>query len=137
GVPGIGEKGALELIKTFGGLDEVYAAVEKEDKRIKAGTLKKLVEGKTKAYLSYKLAHIDQKNNLDFDFEKTILGDYDQAKVLELLHELGIKALDNRLPGVSKKVVAVEEPKSVVKNQKANSLIKSEAQAIVVAYLLD
>src|SRR4029077_10448425 len=99
GVPGIGEKGALELIKTFGSLDSVYEAAEAGSAKIKAGTLKKLIEGKTKAYLSKKLSHIDQKNHLEFDFEKTILGDYDRATTIELLHKLGIKALDNRLPG--------------------------------------
>src|SRR5579872_2691316 len=39
GVPGIGEKGALELIKTYGSLDGVYEAAEKQSTKIKAGTL--------------------------------------------------------------------------------------------------
>src|SRR6185503_12444799 len=46
GVPGIGEKGALELIKTFGSLDGVYEAVDNQSTKIKVGTMKKLVEGK-------------------------------------------------------------------------------------------
>src|SRR3989338_7496957 len=106
GVPGIGEKGALELIKTFGSLDGVYEAVNQgagSDAsvgagKIKPGTLKKLMAGKDKAYLSQKLAHIDQTNHLDFDFEDTLLDKYDQEKTKELLHTLGIKALDSRLP---------------------------------------
>lgn len=102
GVPGIGEKGALELIRTFGSLDGVYEAAEKRSKKIKAGTLQKLIDGKAKAYLSHKLARIDQKNNLEFDFEKTALGDYDQTRVINLLQGLGIKALIPRLPKVSK-----------------------------------
>lgn len=134
GVPGIGEKGALELIKTFGSLDEVYEAAAAEDKRIKPGTLKKLLEGKDKAYLSYKLAHIDQKNHLDFDFEKTILGDYDQAKVLELLHKLDIRALDARLPGGVRGVV--QKAVSDI-DTKPNALIKSPQEALTAAYLLD
>src|SRR3989344_5877759 len=71
GVPGIGEKGALDLIKTFGSLEGVYEGVERNSEKIKPGTLKKLVEGKPKAYLSQKLAHIDRKNHLDFDFERS------------------------------------------------------------------
>src|SRR3989338_7050593 len=46
GVPGIGEKGALELIKTFGSLDGVYEAVDANSAKIKPGTLKKLQDGK-------------------------------------------------------------------------------------------
>src|SRR3990167_8039088 len=87
GVPGIGEKGGLELIKTFGSLDGVYEAAAAGSAKIKPGTLKKLQDGKAKAYLSQKLAHIDQKAELslsakggsasggDFDFEKCIMGD--------------------------------------------------------------
>lgn len=134
GVPGIGEKGGLELVKMFGSLDGIYEAVEKKDKRIKVGTLKKLEEGKGKAYLSYKLAHIDQKNHLDFDFEKCIMGDYDQAKALELLHALGIKALDARLPGSRHPTKPVTASAS---QHEPNTLIKNDDQALLAAYLLN
>jgi DNA polymerase-1 len=140
GVPGIGEKGGLELVKMFDSLDGIYEAVEKKDPRIKSGTLKKLEEGKAKAYLSYKLAHIDPKNHLDFDFEKTSLGDYDQKKVLELLHALGIKALDSRLPKVSKDVqqaVELETKSASSELSKPNDIIHNEQQALIAAYLID
>ncbi len=141
GVPGIGEKGALELMKTFGSLDAIYEAVDAASPKIKAGTLKKLQEGKGKAYLSQKLAYIDQKNHLDFDFERTILEDYDQAKVIALLHEVGIKALDHRLPKVSKqaevKIIASEGKPKVAVSFKPNDLIKTPEQALIAAYLLD
>ncbi len=140
GVPGIGEKGGLELIKIFGSLDGVYEAVDNESKKIKAGTLKKLIEGKAKAYLSQKLAKIDQKNHLEFDFEKTLLGDYNQSKAKELLHSLGIKALDARLPKTSNSApeILIEADKHVkAKSKKPNRLIKSEGQALIAAYLLD
>ncbi|OGE82467.1 MAG: hypothetical protein A3B10_00120 [Candidatus Doudnabacteria bacterium RIFCSPLOWO2_01_FULL_44_21] len=147
GVPGIGEKGGLELIKQFGSLDGVYEAVNQgagSDAsvgagKIKPGTLKKLMAGKDKAYLSQKLAHIDQTNHLDFDFEDTLLDKYDQEKTKELLHTLGIKALDSRLPGL-KQVESKQEAgssKQSGKSNKSNNLIKSEAQAQIAAYLLD
>lgn len=136
GVPGIGEKGAMELIKIFGSLGEVYEAVAQKDKRIKAGALKKLEAGKDKAYLSYKLARIDQKNHLDFDFERTVLGLYDQKKVLELLHQLSIRALDNRLPG-AKEVNSKQETVSREVKPEPNALINNAEQALVAAYLLD
>lgn len=135
GVPGIGEKGGLELIKQFGSLDGVYEAVERVDKRIKVGTLKKLIEGKIKAYLSYKLAKIDEKNHLDFDFQGTLLDKYNQPKALELLHALGIKALDARLPGgLNVAAIAVKEIPVV---SKQNKLIHSEEEALIAAYLLN
>ncbi|HTL39357.1 MAG TPA: DNA polymerase [Methylomirabilota bacterium] len=140
GVPGIGEKGAAELIKMFGSLDGVYQAAEAGSKKIKAGTLKKLLEGKDKAYLSQKLAHIDQKNHLDFNFEATKIGDYDQTKVKQILHALGIKALDARLPKLSKGAQATLVPEVETASSgssEPNDLIKTPEQALVVAYLLD
>ncbi len=140
GVPGIGEKGALELIKTFASLDGVYEAVDAESKKIKPGTLKKLIEGKPKAYLSYRLAHIDQKNHLDFNFEDTLLDDYDQNKAKELLHALGIKALDARMPKLSeaaKAEIVEEAPVAPKVSHKPNDLIQNEQQALIAAYLLD
>src|SRR5690606_15537512 len=54
GVPGIGEKGAIELLKEYGTLDGVYENID----LIKESTRKKLVAGKELAYLSKKLAAI-------------------------------------------------------------------------------
>src|SRR3989344_29124 len=132
GVPGICEKGGLELVQVFGSLDGVYEAVEKQDKRIKAGTLKKLIAGKDKAYLSYKLAHIDQKNHLDFDFDRCLLDEYNQPKALELMHALSIKALDSKIPG-GLKVALVASRRG--DDKKPNALIKTEEQALLAAYL--
>ncbi len=171
GVPGIGEKGALELIKTFGSLDGVYEAVERMVSapdaavgagKIKPGTLKKLEEGKVKAYMSQRLAHIDQsasakatggsaeasreggKNIIDFDFEATKVGDYDQAKVIELLHAVGIRALTQRLPKLSKEAAAEVEiaaiktsPVQIVDEDDMPTLMKSLAGKKTLAIYTD
>jgi len=54
GVPGIGEKGAYNLIKEYGSLENVFANAEKCSK----GIQKKLAEGKESAEMSYFLAKI-------------------------------------------------------------------------------
>ncbi len=135
GVPGIGEKGALDLIKQFGSLDGVYDAVERKSDKIKPGTLKKLQEGKAKAYLSYKLAHIDPKNELDFEFDPCKVGEYDRAKVEELLKKLDIRSLIPRLPGKAKPEIverSIEEVKAI-----PNEIIRNEQEALLAAYLLN
>ncbi len=144
GVPGIGEKGALELIKTFGSLDAVYEAAEGGSKKIKPGTLKKLIEGKPKAYLSQKLAHIDQKNHFDFNFEDTLLDDYDRNKAMELLHALDIRALDSRLPKLSQeaiakieKEVAQKSPVKLMDDDDMPKLVKSISGKKSLAVFLD
>ncbi|MBX4191741.1 MAG: hypothetical protein KW804_03005 [Candidatus Doudnabacteria bacterium] len=135
GVPGIGEKGALELVKQFGSLEGIYEAVDRGSEKIKVSTLKKLVEGKAKAYLSYKLAHIDQKNNLDFEFEPCEIDEYDYGKVVELLKKLDIRSLIPRLPGKPK----VEVVEKTIEQVKAipNDIIRNEQEALLAAYLLN
>src|SRR3990167_7344272 len=54
GVPGIGEKGALELLKAHETLDGVYENLA----LLKEGTRKKLEAGKDSAYISKQLADI-------------------------------------------------------------------------------
>lgn len=103
GVKGIGEKTALELIKQFETLDQLYDSVEKQTHKIKPSVLKKLTDGKEYAFLSKKLAHIDCSIGLDFDFDATSIGDYDQNKVIQLFQHYNIKSLINKLPKISQK----------------------------------
>lgn len=57
GVPGIGEKTALELVRRFGTLDDIYKSLPALD--IREGVRKKLAAGEDSARLSYTLATID------------------------------------------------------------------------------
>ena len=56
GVAGIGEKGATDLIKQFGSLDNIYQNIDSEN--IKDGIKNKLILGKESAYLSHFLGTI-------------------------------------------------------------------------------
>ena len=62
GVAGIGKVGALNLVKTYGTLDNVYENIE----NIKGALKQKLIDGKDNAYLSKTLATI--KTDCDIDF---------------------------------------------------------------------
>ncbi len=113
GVRGIGEKTGLDLIQQFGTIEKLYKEVEKKNPKIKGAVLKKLEEGKEYAELSRRLAFIDTKDGLDFDFEKTILGDYDQGKVIELFQHYAIKSLIQKLPKISAQAQKVVEGKII------------------------
>ena len=95
GVPGIGEKTALQLLTEYKDLDNLYAHVEE----IKGARKKKLLENKEMAYLSYKLATIKRDVPLE-----TTLEDMKQPIHIEemrkILSTLGIRLLDEfaRLP---------------------------------------
>ena len=64
GVPGIGEKTALELLHRFGSLDGVYGNLE--DAAVKPGQRKKLAEGENSARASYVLATIRRDAPIGF-----------------------------------------------------------------------
>ena len=70
GVPGIGEKTALELIRRFGSLDGVYENLD--DASIKPGQRKKLEEGTQSARDSYVLATIRRDAPIEFSPEDNL-----------------------------------------------------------------
>lgn len=65
GVPGIGEKTAMDLLVKYSTLDGIYENIDE----IKGATREKLLNNKELAYLSYKLATIDRNCNLDIALE--------------------------------------------------------------------
>ena len=96
GVPGIGEKGALELIRTFGTLDGVYENIESD--QIKKGIRQKLLDGQQDARLSYQLAEICRTVPVDLNEDMLRIKDFDHPKLKDLLlqYELAsvLKLLD-------------------------------------------
>ncbi|MCR5664621.1 MAG: DNA polymerase I [Oscillospiraceae bacterium] len=75
GVPGIGEKTALELLRRFGSLEELYAQLDSSE--IRESVRKKLREGKESAEKSFWLATILCEVPMDFKPEDAVWnGDY-------------------------------------------------------------
>ncbi len=89
GVPGIGEKGALELIRQYGSLDEVYAHLEE----IKPALRTKLENGKESAYLSYDLAKICREVPLELDDEALRVAEFNAEELIEQLEELELQSI--------------------------------------------
>ena len=87
GVPGIGEKTALELVRRFGGIGEIYAALPELD--VKEGVRKKLAEGEESAKLSYWLATIFRAVPLPFDPEENLWHEDYGPALFPLFKRLG------------------------------------------------
>ncbi|HSX37112.1 MAG TPA: 5'-3' exonuclease H3TH domain-containing protein, partial [Patescibacteria group bacterium] len=96
GVPGIGEKGALELLKQYETLDNIYDNLA----LIKESTRKKLEAGKDLAYLSKKLGAIWTDAPLKLDLKEVDGSKIQPEKVLELLNKLEFRSLARQLPEV-------------------------------------
>ena len=94
GVPGIGEKGAIELLKAYETLDGVYENLA----LIKDGTRKKLEAGKDLAYLSKQLADIWTNAPVDLDLEALDVNKCEAKKIRELLQKFEFRTLVRQLP---------------------------------------
>lgn len=95
GVPGIGQKTAMNLLLNFGTLDGIYAHLDSPD--IKKGVREKLINGEQSARDSYWLATIDRNAPLPID--PTVLPDefIDEEGLYALLTRLEFKSFIKRL----------------------------------------
>ena len=95
GVPGIGQKGATELIQKFKNIDYIYENINDLD--IKPGIKKKLLEGKDSAYLSRYLGTIVDNAPIDININNYFQKNGDKEKALELLKKLEMFSLIDKL----------------------------------------
>ncbi len=91
GVPGIGEKGALDLVSRFGTLDRIYENIDSPD--IKAGTRKKLIEGRESAELSRWLGEVRTDAPVPTDPAEYIVSAPDSRKVRAIMTDLELFSL--------------------------------------------
>lgn len=107
GVPGVGEKTAMQLMHDFGSLDGVYAHIE--DERIKKGAREKLKAGEQSARDSYWLATIDRAVPLELDVENLPDEFIDEQALYSLLTRLEFKNFIKKL-GLSGETAAPALP---------------------------
>jgi len=94
GVPGIGEKTAIQLLQEYKTLDGVYENLV----LIKESTRKKLEAGKDSAYLSKKLAAIWTDAPIPLNLEEVDGSKVNPEKIREILQRLEFKSLVRQLP---------------------------------------
>ena len=93
GVRGIGEKTAVELLNEFENLENLYQAVKKDDKKIRPRILELLKESEANAFLSQKLATIDQDAPIKFKLNDAVFSSFKLEKVINLFSELEFRSL--------------------------------------------
>lgn len=95
GVPGIGPKTALKLIKTFGSLTELYSRVDTITRKKQH---ENLVNFREQAFLSQKLVTIDTKVPIDFDPEHFKIKKPDNSALARLFKKLEFRQLQKAYP---------------------------------------
>lgn len=84
GVPGVGEKTALNLIKQYKSIDEVYNHIDEQKGKLK----EKLSENKDLAYLSRTLGTIDINAPIEKDLGAFQVEEWNKPEVLEIFKKL-------------------------------------------------
>ncbi len=99
GVKGIGEKTAVQLLNTYGSLEQIYASLS----QIKGATQKKLEAGKEDAEKSRYLAAIVLDVPLDIDLEDCKLKGFDSSVLVPILEKLEFKSFLGKINQLQQK----------------------------------
>ena len=87
GVPGVGEKTALDLVRRFGSVDEIYANLDALD--IRDSLRKKLAAGEESARMSYWLATIFREVPISFKPEENLWNRNYRPELYDAMKRLG------------------------------------------------
>ena len=96
GVPGVGEKTALELVKQYGSIDNIYKAIDENTDTLKEKLREKLIANKDLALLSRTLGTINVEVPLEQKIEDFKLTDWDNEKLFEKFRELNFHRFIDR-----------------------------------------
>lgn len=141
GVRGIGEKTAQALIEKIGGIDEIYAQLEKDNspvyKSFSASIVQKLKDGKESAYMSRQLGtiHCDVPD-LSFESDNCAAEKITWAAVSEELKKFEFFSLLKRLPGYVPAPVTQKEKKRVLKKTVPVTVVTQTSQFDEMAALI-
>ena len=96
GVPGVGEKTALELIKQYGSIDNIYEAINEKTDTLKEKLKEKLITNKDLALLSRNLGTINIEVPLKEKVEDLKLTEWNNEKLFEKFKELNFHRFIDR-----------------------------------------
>ena len=93
GVAGVGPKTTVELIKTFGHLEDILRAAHNDDPRMKPTLAKKLLEQEGNALLSKQLVILDPELNIPFCLQDYAVRTVEPAQLSEMFARYEFKNL--------------------------------------------
>ena len=96
GVPGIGEKTALELVKKYKTIDGIYEAIEKGEDDLKPKARERLLENKELAILSRTLGTINLEVPIEEDLEEFKIKEWNKEEVFAKFKELNFNRFIDR-----------------------------------------
>lgn len=93
GVPGVGEKTGIKLIKEFSSIENLVENVD----QLKGSVKKKIEENKELAIMSKRLATIIRDVPIEINLDDLEFGDYNKSDVLDIFRYFGFNSLLSRV----------------------------------------
>lgn len=100
GISGIGPKTAIKLLSDYKSLSGIYEQINDIPERLR----EKLINGKSSAELSYKLATIVKDVPVKFDINDANNWNLISTEVIDLFEKYGFKTLTSRIKLLAKKI---------------------------------
>lgn len=124
GVPGIGEKTGIKLLKKFGTMENLYDNIDKVSGKKRKESL---IEHKSMAFLSKRLGEIIRNAPIDFSIEELKVKEPDWEKLSELYEMFEFNSLLSKIPAdkISREEEANYEIKyKIIKENNYKTIIK-------------
>ncbi len=99
GVFGVGQKTAIDLIKKFGSLENLYQELKRNGEmagEIKDSLRQKLLDQEEQAFISKSLVRLKTEAEVDFELEKCCWPRYNKDKAIEVLKNYQFQSLIKR-----------------------------------------
>ena len=126
GVPGVGEKTALNLIKEFENIDNIYAKLESGEQVAKGKLKENLENNKDLAILSRELGRIDVEAPIIKELSEYKVQEWDKKKVLEIFKELRFNRYIERFDLENENTVEEKDIKELFELEELNDSNKEE-----------
>ncbi|NCU30651.1 DNA polymerase I [Candidatus Saccharibacteria bacterium] len=118
GVPGVGEKTALDLLQRYGTLDNIYENLWE----VKDSLRRKLEDGKASAYLSRSVAELWTDAPVPLDLADMAINDFDPVRLKTILTKLEFRSLLRNLPKFMQTDQSVENETANLVSAKSTEL---------------
>ena len=140
GVPGVGEKTALALVKKYHSIVQLYNRIDEGKDELKGATRKKIVENRDLAFLSKELGTIDLKVPLEMTIDQFATQEWDKEAVYQIFQELKFNRFIERF-GLGETQSTVKKDKVeinhvVVADEMVEKIMKKIEQAKEMIYFL-
>lgn len=98
GLPGIGPKTAVQILKDFNNLENFYEKIENSN--LKEKNKKIFLENKEKVFLFRDLAKLKSDLDLEFEIKRCLFGKFDLKRVEGVLKKFEFYSLLKRIPEI-------------------------------------